>query len=260
MAQLREGSVIKKSTGDEIIATINDMPAIPTSLPANGGNADTVNGKTVAENVPSGAKFTDTTYSEITTAEIDTGTSSTLRTITGRRIKHILDKVQGWINNLTKADVGLGNVDNIQQATKAEFNTHNNDTTRHITSAERTSWNAKETPASAQIKANTAESNAKSYADTHINSTSNPHGVTKSQVSLGSVLNYGIATQAEAEAGTSNVKYMTPQRTKQAIDKFKPTKLSELVNDIGAGAGLNIVTSATEPPQLNTGDQWHKEI
>lgn len=39
----------------------------PTSLPANGGNADTVGGKTVAENVPAGAKFTDTTYGVATT-------------------------------------------------------------------------------------------------------------------------------------------------------------------------------------------------
>ncbi|WP_025707303.1 hypothetical protein, partial [Paenibacillus graminis] len=38
-----------------------------------------------------------------------------------------------------------------------------------------------------------------------------------SDVGLGSVGNYGIATQAEAEAGTSAVKYMTPQRTNQAI-------------------------------------------
>ncbi len=35
----------------------------PTSLPANGGNADTVNGHTVESNVPANAKFTDTTYS-----------------------------------------------------------------------------------------------------------------------------------------------------------------------------------------------------
>ncbi len=34
----------------------------PTSYPANGGNAATVNGKTVLENVPAGAKFTDTVY------------------------------------------------------------------------------------------------------------------------------------------------------------------------------------------------------
>ena len=35
---------------------------IPTSLPANGGNASTVNGKTVKANVPEDAKFTDTLY------------------------------------------------------------------------------------------------------------------------------------------------------------------------------------------------------
>ncbi len=63
MAQLREGSVIKKSTGDEVIATVNDIPEIPTSLPASGGNADTVDGFTVGTNVPTGAKFTDTVYS-----------------------------------------------------------------------------------------------------------------------------------------------------------------------------------------------------
>lgn len=44
---------------------------------------------------------------------------------------------------LAKTDVGLSNVDNIQQATKAEFNTHNTDNARHITTAERTDWNAK---------------------------------------------------------------------------------------------------------------------
>ena len=35
---------------------------IPTKLPANGGNSTTVNGHTVNADVPSGAKFTDTTY------------------------------------------------------------------------------------------------------------------------------------------------------------------------------------------------------
>lgn len=39
----------------------------------------------------------------------------------------------------------------------------------------------------------------------------------KGDVGLGSVENFGLATQAEAEAGTSAVKYMTPQRTAQAI-------------------------------------------
>lgn len=38
----------------------------PTSLPANGGNADTVGGHTVAADVPANAKFTDTTYNPAT--------------------------------------------------------------------------------------------------------------------------------------------------------------------------------------------------
>ncbi|MFA7019171.1 MAG: hypothetical protein WC239_09335 [Sphaerochaetaceae bacterium] len=128
----------KLTAGDNI--TI-DNNVISTS----GGNADTVGGFTVGTNVPTDAVFTDTdtittingktgaiakedivalgipsqdtntTYSEITTEEIDTGTASTLRTITGRRVKYILDKVQGWIGGLTKSDVGLSNVDNVKQ-------------------------------------------------------------------------------------------------------------------------------------------------
>ncbi|HKM45540.1 MAG TPA: hypothetical protein VJY12_08805, partial [Dysgonamonadaceae bacterium] len=42
---------------------------------------------------------------------------------------------------VTKAQVGLGNVDNVKQATKSEFDTHTGNTTVHITSNERTNWN-----------------------------------------------------------------------------------------------------------------------
>ena len=39
MAQLKEGSVIRKSTGDEVIATLNDVPDIDVSslMPISGG-------------------------------------------------------------------------------------------------------------------------------------------------------------------------------------------------------------------------------
>lgn len=62
----------------------------------------------VLTNVPANAKFTDTTYSEIPTAEIDAGTASTRRTITGRRIKYILDKVQAWLDNKVDKVSGKG--------------------------------------------------------------------------------------------------------------------------------------------------------
>lgn len=39
-----------------------------------------------------------------------------------------------------------------------------------------------------------------------------------------------------------------------------PTKLSQFENDIGAGAGLNIAASPTEPTTLKTGDWWYKEL
>lgn len=40
----------------------SDLKGAPTSLPANGGNASTVNGHTVNSDVPADAKFTDTVY------------------------------------------------------------------------------------------------------------------------------------------------------------------------------------------------------
>jgi len=63
----------------------------------------------------------------------------------------------------------------------------------------------------AQITAN------KNTADTHISSTSNPHSVDKADVGLGSVANYGVASQAEADAGAVDTKYMTPLKTMQAM-------------------------------------------
>lgn len=118
---------------------------------------------------------------------------------------------------------------------------------------------AKETPQASQEKANKALDAAKSYTDEvanglgdkisilngsgeikekankidldeHKSNTSNPHRVNKSQVGLGYVENYGIATKAEAELGISNEKYMTPLRVKEAISK------SGIVSSIFSGA------------------------
>ena len=44
------------------------------------------------------------------------------------------------------------------------------------------------------------------------------HTHTKEEIGLGSVENYGIASQVEAVSGEVNNKYMTPLRTKEAID------------------------------------------
>ena len=68
--------------------------------------------------------------------------------------------------------------------------------------------------------------------DTHKNDLNNPHGTTKAQVGLGSLQNYGIATQAEAEAGTVANKYMTPLATKQAITALATQGLTNHLADL----------------------------
>lgn len=55
---------------------------IPTSLPANGGNASTVNGHSVNADVPSGAKFTDTVYTLPTASGSTLGGVKTTSTVT----------------------------------------------------------------------------------------------------------------------------------------------------------------------------------
>ena len=55
-------------------------------------------------------------------------------------------------HQVTKDQVGLGNLDNIQQASKVEFNTHTTDNIKHITSSERNNWNDKYTKAEVDNK------------------------------------------------------------------------------------------------------------
>jgi len=65
---------------------------------------------------------------------------------------------------LDKNDIGLGNVDNVQQATKTEFDTHVNDAVKHITATERTTWNAKTSVTVENVLNSTSTANALSAA------------------------------------------------------------------------------------------------
>ena len=56
------------SQTDALLGGKANKADIPSALPANGGNAATVNGHTVNSDVPSNAKFTDTVYTHPTTS------------------------------------------------------------------------------------------------------------------------------------------------------------------------------------------------
>jgi len=80
----------------------------------------------------------------------------------------------------------------------------------------------------------------------HTSATNNPHAVDAADVGLGSVANYAIASQAEAEAGSANDKYMTPLRAAQAIAALAA----------GGGAALDVANdwTATQTIDSRAGD------
>ena len=83
----------KNPVQNKVIKTELDKKAnitdIPTSLPANGGNADTVGGHTVKADVPANAVFTDTTY-EPATSSTDGLMSAADKTILDKRTAYKL--------------------------------------------------------------------------------------------------------------------------------------------------------------------------
>lgn len=89
----------------------------PTSMKANGGNADTVNGYTVGTNVPADAKFTDTIYKH-PTGDGNLHVPAVGTANNGKVLKAGATAGSITWSTLTKGNVGLGNVDNTSDINK----------------------------------------------------------------------------------------------------------------------------------------------
>lgn len=132
---------------------------------------------------------------------------------TSEAIQQVMTPVTAHINatnnphQVTKAQVGLSNVENLPLATQSQAESGTSDmvymTPLRVAQA---------------IAALADPDGAGESIAAHVSNTANPHSVTKAQVGLADVENYAIADQAAALAGTSNVLYMTPLRTREAID------------------------------------------
>lgn len=147
----------------------------PTSMPANGGNSDTVNGHTVNSNVPENAKFTDTTYSGAGTnlGLVKTGGDVTITdgiiTVNDDSHNHVISNVDGLqsaldgkvptsrtINgkplssniSLGASDVGAATpteVSNVQtnvDKVNTSLNGHIEDADIHVTATNKSNWGA----------------------------------------------------------------------------------------------------------------------
>ena len=100
-------------------------------------------------------------------------------------------KNQNNPHNVTKAQVGLGNVTNVEQASKQEFQHHldNHNNPHSVTKAQVGLENV-----------TNVEQASKQEFDTHTTNHNNPHSVTKQQVGLGNVDNIKQASYESVEA------------------------------------------------------------
>lgn len=112
-------------------------------------------------------------------------------------------------HSVTKEQVGLANVQNYAIATAVE-------------AQDGVSNTAYMTPGRTKDAITALIGNAFSQ---HIADSNNPHGVTRTQIGLGNVQDYPIATQEEAQTATANNRYMTPLRTMQLVTQFVTTEL-----------------------------------
>lgn len=158
--------------------------------------------------------------------------------VTAERINHLetgLDEHDKNTTNphkVTKAQVGLGNVTNVEQAPKTDLTSHtSNKTNPHgVTKSQVGLGNV-----------SNVEQASKTVFDSHVADKTNPHSVTKAQVDLGNVNNYATANQTDAEQGLAGNKFMTPMGVKQHVDKRIATQA-----EVNAGmSDSSIITPKT---------------
>lgn len=131
------------------------------------------------------------------------GITDALNSSNGNAITaHIADKNNP--HNVTKVQIGLGSVQNFGLASISEAQ-------QGISNA------GYMTPA---LTYSAITKFAGEMVAGHANNTNNPHGTTATQVGLGNVQNYSVATPQEAVAGVLTTRYMTPATTKAVMDFF----------------------------------------
>lgn len=164
------------------------------------------------------------------------------------------------------------------------------ETHRFVTDTEKADWNSRETPTGAQAKANTAETNAKTYAEglfddlagegrttetikanadniaLHENNKNNPHNVTIAQIGA-AASSHGHSNATTNTAGFMSAADKSKLNGIEAGAQVNPTA-SEILTSIktvdGSGSGLDadtvdghhITVSTTAPTNPQVNDIW----
>ncbi|MCY9583051.1 hypothetical protein, partial [Paenibacillus alvei] len=120
------------------------------------------------------------------------------------------------------------------EATKVDD--HVADSTRHITAAERSTWNAKETPDGAQAKANAAESNAKAHANT-VASQAETNAKNASLPRTGGTVTGDLSVSNTLYVANRNVLYEIDQAKQSGVDA--KNRIAGAINAKGVPASAN---------------------
>jgi hypothetical protein len=139
-------------------------------------------------------------------------------------------------HDVTKVQVGLGNVDNYRTATDADGITGTRSDRFMTPRATRAAINAI----------------AGTPMDTHIDDSSNPHGVTKAQVGLPNTPNYPPATYAETALMIANDRLVTPFVLKAALDRYFQDNVIDEFNVTKESVGLGSVSNYPVATILDT--------
>ncbi|MCY9060990.1 BppU family phage baseplate upper protein [Bacillus inaquosorum] len=160
-------------------------------------------------------------FADLDNVETKTGAQAKADAVQANLDTHAGNKANP--HQVTKAQVGLGNVTNDKQATKTEFDLHANDEVKHITNTERLNWNA-----------------SQGKVDSHVARTDNPHGVTKVQVGLDKVDNVQQASKTAFDTHNADSVRHVVQADK---DKWNGAQLSKITADHG---GVSIAANEGE--------------
>lgn len=162
-------------------------------------------------------------YATATQAQMDVGTANNLYVTPDIVAKYVADKAGTLLaahiadknnpHSTTKTQIGLGNVDNYATADLSTANAG-------------TATDKFMTPYLVEQRLVPV----RDLLNSHVADRDNPHLTTKGQVGLGNVDNYPTATQAEAETGTANDRFMTPLQVTNSINKRLGSALTDYDN------------------------------
>ncbi|MCY9760935.1 hypothetical protein M5X06_18805 [Paenibacillus alvei] len=164
------------------------------------------------------------------------------------------ETVGGLMSEQDKKDIGQ--LKTQQGQTASALDAHASDTTKHITAAERSAWNGKETPEGAQAKANQAESNAKSHANTVANQASSQAETNAKNASVprsGGTINGDLAVTNTLYVASRNVIWEIDQAKQSGVDAKNRIAGAVSAKGVPASAADDWPTLAAKVGQIFTG-------